>query len=55
MLNLFEKLVPIKLSETKKQAEVRYKLSIYKVLVHSLCQDLFLAFGGQFVGNTCSL
>ena len=41
MLSFFEKTFHIKLSEGEKQAEVEYKHSIYKVLVYSLCQDLF--------------
>ena len=55
MLSLFEKL-HINLSEWEKQAEVKYKHSMYKVLVYSLYQDLFSCFlGGFFVKNTCSL
>ena len=51
MLSLFVKLFI--LSE-EKQAEVRYKNFIYKVLVYNLCQDFF-CFLGLFVRNACSL
>ena len=37
-----------KLSEVGKQPEVRYKHSIYKVLVYSLFQDFFSCFFGYF-------
>ena len=42
MLRLFH----VKLSDGEKQAEVRYKHSIYKILVYSLCQDLLPCFLG---------
>ena len=54
MLSFFEKTFHIKLSEREKQAEVEYKHSLYKVLVYSLCQDLFSwGFFVLFVRNTC--
>ena len=51
MLRLFH----VKLSDKEKQAEVRYKHSIYKILVYSLCQDLLPCFLGFPVRNPCSL
>ena len=39
----------IKLSEGEMQALVRYKHSIYKVLVDGLCQDFFSCFLGGFL------
>ena len=50
MLSFFEKLFTLK---GEKQADVRYKHSIYQVLVYSLCQDLY--FGGSFVRNARSV
>ena len=44
----------IKFSEEEKQTEVRYKHSISKVLVYSLCQELLSCFLGFFVRNGCS-
>ena len=40
--------------EVDKQAEVRHKHSINKVLVYSLCQDLLSCFLRVFVRNACS-